>query len=113
MVVTCVVRRIVALLPRRPAHRVEVLPSSESRRHPHIRHVADVSETPHRDDRVVYLLVCFDDPDPPQGHLRAVDPLGPGTVFVGWLGLLAALEEALRADQPPPEEPDEGGDLAG
>jgi hypothetical protein len=73
--------------------------------------VADVSQTPHRDDRAVDLLVCFDDRDPPQGKLRAVDRLGPGTVFVGWLGLLAALEDALRADQPPPEGPDDGGDL--
>ena len=44
------------------------------------------------------LLVCFDDPDPPQGHLRQVDPVGPRAAFVGWLGLLAALEDALRAD---------------
>ena len=58
------------------------------------------------------LLVCFEAPDPPQGHVRVVDPVGPRSVFVGWLGLLAAIEEALRADEPPPAERDRSADLA-
>ena len=64
----------------------------------HIRHVADVSVAQVPEDAPVDLLVCFDDPDPPQGHVRNVDPVGPRATFVGWLGLLAAIEEALRAD---------------
>jgi len=74
--------------------------------------VADASQARLGDDGGVDLLVCFDDPDPPQGHVRMVDPVGPRSVFVGWLGLLAAIEEALRTDEPPPAEGDGGADLA-
>jgi hypothetical protein len=62
--------------------------------------MADVRRPRRADDAAVDLLVSFDEVDPPQGHVRVVDPTGPGSPFVGWLGLLAALEGALGDDPP-------------
>jgi hypothetical protein len=74
--------------------------------------VADVPVIRPADDEPMDLLVCFDDPDPPQGHVRTIDPVGPRAAFVGWLGLLAALEDALRSDPAGPGDLPEGGDRA-
>jgi len=56
------------------------------------------------------VAISFEEDHPPSGVLTVDD--GPGVAFVGWLGLLHMLAEALDADAPAGMPDRLGGELA-
>jgi hypothetical protein len=75
------------------------------------RHHADVGAHHRRHDRSMEIRICLDHLDPPSGRLRRgdaadqpVDQQGQPTHgaeirFVGWLGLLSAMDRVIGRDR--------------
>jgi hypothetical protein len=72
-----------------------------------IRQLADVDAGPARDDGGMEIRICLDQSDPPVGRLRLVSEPesaagaqdGEGIGFVGWLGLLRALDQVIGSPE--------------